>query len=211
LDLVGGSADTPGQQVIQTQMFSRPPNLLRVRGSHTAGTLFDVLLDHQSLGIVVYPDQKHFTGTVQDLRSNPRILGGFNPEELPWMFLIETQLVDRLRDPSMVQLTKRSRHYTVEVRFPNGLVERYRLRAEDLLVDTYERFYGRSTVIAIYYWRYDLTGQNHLLPTHFTADFPSADGQFTVRVNTLDVNGKSPPDIGRLRVPEGFQRVSLGG
>lgn len=199
-----------GRQMINAMMFVQIPGFLRVRGSQNEGTLFDVLINRNAVQILSFPDKKFYRGTLDQLQQNPDLLAGIQPQDLMEYFAIEQTLINRL-STLQFPMDHADDHYVIRAQRPNGMIEVYYLRDRDLLVDQLERFYGEKMVSRIRYWAYDIYSNGYLLPTEFVIELPDDKGEFAVKVSSANVNEANSAELQRLQVPEGFDRMALGG
>lgn len=197
------------RQRIDTQVFFQKPALVRARGSQESGTVFDLLLDGQDLQCVIYPERSYYRGTLAQLRNNPQILGGLEPDRLASQLMMEQTLVERFRSVGTPQVTTIPGKYVLDFRISEAAGERYYLRQADLLTDRMETYYGSEVTGAVRVWGYNYFG-SVLLPNEFTVDLGGDRGSaFSARVAEAEAGAQPPPAVRRIDVPDGFERKAI--
>ena len=208
LQLGGGVA---GKQTFDLNVVIKYPDALRVRGTQTAGAVFDVMMKRGDLQAVVYPERTAYRGRTADLRANPAPLMGIDPSLLLDAFDIESVLLDRLeRYPAVSTAGSNTGHYSFTFLYTDGTGERFLARRSDLLVQRYERLRGGRAEAALTYAGFRDAGGGALVPTAFVTDVAAAGGQFAVTTDEIHVNEKAPEQAFNLPVPEGFRRAPFG-
>jgi hypothetical protein len=207
-DLLAGGG-IRGKQMIRANMAIQVPGFLRVRGVQNEGTLFDILINRDTVQLLIPPQQQYFRGTIAQLQQNQEILAGINPEDLMDHFSVEQTLLSRLAAVQFPPETDKT-HYLYRFQLPNGTTEVYHLRKQDLLCDLFEKFYGQQLISMIRYWSYQYYGGYYLLPNEFTIALPDKKGEFAANVTSVKVNEPVPDDLQQMRVPDGFERMALG-
>ncbi len=213
MTLTIGAARSRGRQQFDATVYSRPatnssPELLRVRGSADAGPVFDFLLNRNEVQAIVYPEKQFYRGSLIDLRSNPQLLAGVQPDDLAGAFLVERTLLQRIRENPDVPVQETPNHFIIPFQTPEGLTERFHVRKGDLLVEQIERVRGNELISSVRYFGYRVEDQNALIPTRY--DITLATGaELSVNVAEVRFNGADPDNVGRMTVPEGFERLRL--
>jgi hypothetical protein len=203
-----GDARSSSRQQFDANVYSALPNFLRVRGSADAGTLFDFLLDKGRVEVMIVPDKKIYIGTLAQLRTNTTLMAGLQPDDLMNSFFVEQNLYRALRENPQVPLQETPDHYIATVGYAGGTIENYHLRKTDLLVDQVDRTQGAQSLGVVRYYGYQFYGGNYLLPSRFDASLPNG-GQASVTVTELHPNEARTPEIAKLKIPDGFERLSL--
>jgi hypothetical protein len=202
LNLVLGGREAARQR-FDVSMFVQQPNRLRLRGTQEQGTVFDVLINRNDVQAVVYPERRYYRGTLDQLRRNPQVTAGIDPELFFDVLSMEQLLLSRHAAYRQLPMRRDFRHYEVRFDYSNGTSEVFRLRQQDLLIDRYERFAGRNLTAGVTFTGYQLA-DGHLVPTGFIVDVPAAGGQFGASVLEVRPNAPAPETVFDLRVPEGF-------
>ncbi|MCX7718559.1 MAG: DUF4292 domain-containing protein [Candidatus Sumerlaeaceae bacterium] len=202
LNLVLGGREAARQR-FDVSMFVQQPNRLRLRGTQEQGTVFDVLINRNDVQAVVYPERRYYRGTLDQLRRNPQVTAGIDPELFFDVLSMEQLLLSRHAAYRQLPMRRDLRHYEVRFDYSNGTSEVFRLRQQDLLIDRYERFMGRNLTAGVTFTGYQLA-DGHLVPTGFIVDVPAAGGQFGASVVEARPNAPAPETVYDLRVPEGF-------
>jgi len=205
---VGETRSTTRQQ-FDAQVHSAPStNFLRVRGSADAGTLFDFLMDRDRVQVMVVPEKKIYVGNMAQLRANQTLMSGIQPDDLMNQFLVEQNLYRVLRQNPDTPMVEGADHYEFTVGYPGGMTEVYSMRKPDLLVDKITRSHGGRQMGQVLFYGYQFYEGRHLLPSRFDATLPNG-GQATVEVVDLKPNEAKNEQLGRLNIPDGYERLSL--
>jgi hypothetical protein len=202
-----GEARSNTRQQFDANVYSALPSFLRVRGSAEAGTIFDFILDKGRVQVMMVPDKKVYIGSLAQLRTNTSLMGGLQPDDLMNSFFVEQNLYTALRQNPQIPLQETPDHYIASVAYPGGTVENYHLRKMDLLVDQVDRTQGNANLGSVRYAGYQFYG-NALLPSRFDATLSNG-AAATVSVSDIQPNAAKTPEIGKLVIPDGFERLSL--
>lgn len=216
MSLVVGEARSRTRMQVEADMYFAPPEMLRVRGSSDAGTLFDFLLKDGQVTALLVPERKAHVGTVANLRANTSLLAGIQPDDLMYSFLAEQNLYRMLTAGQLPpQLVEVQGGYEITVAYPTGTTEKYRLRGTDLLIDRIERYQGRRLAGSVRFDGYafypSTTGKTttqHLLPTRFEAQLPNG-GVATVIAKTLEPNAPRDEALTIMEIPADYQQLPL--
>lgn len=208
MSIAVGEARSSTRQQFDASVYSALPNFLRVKGSAESGTLFDFLLDKDRVQVMMVPDKKVYIGTLAQLRSNTNLMAGLQPDDLMNSFFVEQNLYRALRQNPQLQVQETPDHYVAAVVYPGGITENYNLRKTDLLVDSVDRSQGSQSLGNVRYYGYQYYAGNALLPSRFDANLPSG-AVASVTVTDLQPNAPRTPEIGKLVIPDGFERMSL--
>lgn len=217
LSIVVGEARSNTRMQFDANMYFAPPDLLRLRGTADAGTLFDFLMLNGQATVLLVPEKKAHVGTVDRLRRNPTVMAGIQPDDLMYSFLAEQNLYRSITGGAQVQLREAGDHYEILVPYPSGVSETFRLRMSDLLIDGIQRKQGRRNMGSVRfdgYAFYDVANdkskkkKKHLLPTRFEAQLPSG-GVATVESRDLQPNAPRNEDLTRVDIPADFQQQAL--
>lgn len=203
-----GEARSSTRQQFDANVYSALPNFLRVRGSAEAGTIFDFLLDRGRVQLMMVPDKKVYIGTLAQLRTNTTLMGGLQPDDLMNSFFVEQNLYRAMRQGAQTPLQETPDHYIVSVSYPGGTTENYHLRKIDLLVDQVDRSQGNANLGSVRYYGYQFYAGNALLPSRYDATLPNG-AAASVSVTDMQPNAPKTPEIGKLVIPDGFERLSL--
>lgn len=214
LTLTIGSARARGRQQFDASVYCRPATgedseVLRIRGSADAGPVFDFLLHRNEVQAVIYPERKFYRGTLAELRLNPQILAGVQPDELSESFLVERTLYQRLRENPGAPLQETADHYILSFQNRSGLTEHFHLRKTDLLVELVQRSYGSQPVSSVRYYGYRFDETGGLVPTRYDMLMTATGVELSVRVGETVFNGQAPANVTRMNVPDGYERLRL--
>jgi hypothetical protein len=207
LTLNVGEARSNTRQQFDASVYSALPNFLRIRGSADAGTVFDFLMDKGRVQVMMVPDKKVYIGTLAQLRTNTNLMAGLQPDDLMNSFFVEENLYKALRQNPQTPVQETQDHYVATVVYPGGITENYQIRKNDLLVDQVDRSQGNMSLGMVRYYGYQYYDKA-LLPSRFDATLPNG-AQASVTAVDIRPNEAKTPEIGRLVIPDGFERLSL--
>jgi hypothetical protein len=205
---VGGGRALPRQQFDVT-ITAELPSFVRVRGSQDTGTVFDLIVDNQDVKMLVFPERKFYRGSLNDLRRNPLVLMGISPDDLITNFVVEQNLLRRLKT-SVAGFDESIDHYNITIAFNNGVSERYALRKSDLLIEKLERFFDGRPTSNVLFSEYKLAGGGDVLPSRF--DVTLAGGsEFSAHMQQLQTGEEIGSNMRAFSIPDGFDRMGFGG
>lgn len=213
LSVIVGQSRSRTRLQFDANMYFAPPEFLRVRGSADAGTLFDFLMEGNNVQVMLTPEKKIHSGTLAQLRQNPDLMAGLQPDDLMYSFLVDKNLYLNLTTKPGATIQQTPTHYIITVIYPSGLSENYHLRMGDLLVDRIERYNGRRAMGSVRFDGYGFfqaenSEISHLLPTRFEAQ--STDGNLViVEARTLQPNAPRNEELGIINIPPDFQQLPL--
>lgn len=208
MSIAVGEARSNTRQQFDANVYSALPNFLRIKGAAETGTIFDFLMDKGRVQVMMVPDKKVYIGTLAQLRSNTNLMAGLQPDDLMNSFFVEQNLYRALRQNPQMQVQETPDHYVAMVMYPGGTTENYQIRKTDLLVDQVDRTQGNQSLGTVRYYGYQFYGGNTLLPSRFDANLPNG-AVASVTVTDLQPNAARTPEIGKLTIPDGFERLSL--
>lgn len=208
MSIAVGEARSNTRQQFDANVYSALPNFLRIKGAAEAGTIFDFLMDKGRVQVMMVPDKKVYIGTLAQLRTNTSLMAGLQPDDLMNSFFVESNLYRALRQNPQMQVQETPDHYVAMVMYPGGISENYNIRKTDLLVDQVDRAQGNQSLGTVHYYGYQYYGGNTLLPSRFDANLPNG-AVASVTVSDLQPNAAKTPEIGKLIIPDGFERLSL--
>lgn len=215
LTITVGEARSRSRMQLDANMYFAPPEFLRVRGSADAGTLFDFLMQGDQVQVMVVPEKKVHIGNLAGLRANQNLMGGIQPDDLMYSFLVEQNLYRQLQVPGAAQLREDKDHFVISVTYSTGIREDFSLRMTDLLVDRIDRFQARRLLGSVRFDGYAFfpaaTGKSkaqHLLPTRFEAQLPNG-GVATVETHELQPNAPRTKPLTVMDIPPDFQQIRL--
>lgn len=213
LTMTVGSVRSRGRQQFDSSLYYRPggegsSDMLRVRGSADAGPVFDFLLNRGEVQTVIYPEQKFYRGSLTDLRANPQLLAGVQPDDLADAFAVERTLLQRIRRNPETPVHETPDHYLISFGDPAGVAETFHLRKQDLLVDRIERTFNGQPASTVQYYGYRFDETGGLVPTRYDAVVASG-AELSVEVGDVRFNASAPEGIDHISVPEGFDRLRL--
>jgi hypothetical protein len=203
-----GEARSNTRQQFDANVYSALPNFLRIKGAAEAGTIFDFLLDRGRVQVMMVPDKKVYIGTLAQLRSNTSLMGGLQPDDLMSSFFAEENLYRALKQNPQMQVQETPDHYVASVMYPTGMSETYQIRKTDLLIDQVDRTQGNQSMGNVRYYGYQYFGGNALLPSRFDANLPTG-AVASISVSDIQPNAAKTPEIGKLVIPDGFERLAL--
>lgn len=213
LSIVVGEARSRTRLQFDANMYFAPPDFLRIRGAADHGTLFDFLLQADQVQVMLVPEKKVHIGNLAALRGNSSLMGGIQPDDLMYSFLIEQNFYRHITSYSGATMQETPDHYIVTIAYATGITENYHLRMADLLVDNVERYNGRQMIGSVRYDGYSFYQKegsrvSHLLPTRFEAQLPSG-GVATVEASSLEPNAPRNRELQIMEIPPDYQRLPL--
>jgi hypothetical protein len=207
LSISVGHEKSRTRQQFDANIYSAPPQFLRVRGSADAGAIFDYLQDRDAVKVLVIPEKKAYVGTLGQMRSNNNLMAGLQPDDLMNCFYVEQRLSRWLKENPATMVTESTDHFEITLDYAGGMSEKYFLRKTDLLVDQVTRSQAGRDAGSVRYFGYNFYGKS-LLPNFFEATLPNG-GVARVQATDLQPNSPRNKELNQLTIPDGFEHLSL--
>lgn len=203
-----GHAKAKMRQQFDVDFYSAPPFFLRAKASIETGTLFDFLMEENSVRLMTVPDSKFYMGTLDSLRKNRTLMAGIQPDDLISSFFIEQNLYRLMGEYPNAGFNETPTHYLITIPYHTGVSEVYRLRKSDLLVDFMERIHDRKQIGTVRFDSYAYFNGQYLLPTRFEAALRKG-AIATIESDSLQPNAPRNEELSILEPSPDFQRIPL--
>jgi hypothetical protein len=145
-DLTFSAEGMRGKTSVQSNLLYATPDRLRFRASYPlVGLVFEILQTGPAVQIKLNREGRIFRGTARELAEHPELIGGLEPLEVIWAFLVGQRLLEAVEEqreaglePDAVPFKEDLLVFSRQVPSPGGSksesVEEYDIRREDGLI-----------------------------------------------------------------------------